>query len=117
MEFEISLNNLKFNAYHGVLEEERKIGNEFVVNLAVKIPVDPQISQDELQNTVSYSDLFDIVKEEMEKTRNLLETVTIEIAKRIKSEFPNVVNGRISIEKTHPPIPGIIGSAEVRLNF
>lgn len=116
MEYEISLNNLIFYSFHGVYEEERITGNEFRVNLKITIPGKNQES-DELSTTVSYADLYNIVEEEMRIPRKLLETVVYEISKKIKEKFHNVSSGRISIEKLHPPIPGMIGSASVALVF
>ena len=43
MDFEISLNDLRFYAYHGVEEFEREFGNKFNVSLSVKIPYDSRI--------------------------------------------------------------------------
>ena len=117
MEFEISLRDLRFYAYHGVFEEEKKIGNEFRVSLSVFLPFKESLKEDLLDDTVSYAALYEIVKEEMEKPRNLLEKVAIEIAERIKKKFPEVRKGRVEVEKIHPPIPGILGTAAVALNF
>ena len=117
MEFEICLKDLRFYAYHGVFEEERKTGNEFKVDLSVFTPYDDNIRSDDLSKTVSYANLFNIIKEEMSIPRNLLEKVAIEIALKIKRDFPVIQRGRINIEKIHPPIPGMIGSAAIALNF
>ena len=117
MKFEISLNNLKIFAYHGVLEEERRIGNEFFVSLTVLIPYSDGILNDNLEDTVSYADLFQIIDSEMKNPRNLLEAVAASIIAQIKERFSVIENGKITIEKVHPPIPGIIGSASVSLSF
>lgn len=118
MEFEISLNNLRFFAFHGVFEEEKKTGNEFVVNVSLKIPYNNDIDSDDLSSTISYADIFRIVEEEMSRPRNLLEKVALEIRKRILASYTDkVISGFINIEKVHPPIPGIDGSASVSLIF
>ncbi|MCH5236049.1 MAG: dihydroneopterin aldolase [Muribaculaceae bacterium] len=117
MEYKISLNNLLFYAYHGVMEEERKNGNEFRVSLSVFIPYNNEIALDDIDATVSYADLYEIVKEEMAKPKNLLETVAQRIVLDIKSNFPQIKRGEVTIEKMHPPIPGILGTASVSLIF
>lgn len=117
MDFEINLKNLLFYSYHGVMEEERIIGNEYKVNLAVFLHINSDFEKDDLDLTISYVKLFEIVKEEMGKPRKLLETVAYSIAKRIISNFEIVTGGRIEIEKMHPPIPSMLGSASVSLNF
>ena len=117
MTYEISLNNLHFYAYIGVEEEERRIGTEFLVSLTVTFPWHENTPNDNITGTVSYADLYKIVSEEMQCRRKLLETTSHMIAMRIKNEFPKVTGGHIRIEKMHPPIPEILGSASVTLNF
>lgn len=117
MEFEISLKDIKFYAYHGVFDEERMIGNEFNVNLSVFIPYNPDMKSDELEYTLSYADLYHVVREEMHLPRKLLEKLILKISERLKKEFPQIIRGRISIEKVHPPVRGMLGSAVVSLNF
>ena len=117
MEFEISLNGLSFYAYHGVLEEERRIGNEFRVDISVFIPLNPGIEADNLEHTVSYATVYKIIEGEMSRPQNLLEKVALNIAERLQQEFCDIKQGLIKIEKKRPPIPGMIGSASVTLRF
>lgn len=117
MEFEISLKNVRFYAFHGVLDEERETGNEFVVNFSVLIPFSDQIGEDNIADTVSYAELYEIIAQEMAEPRNLLETVAFSIVKKVKSRFPEILRGHISIEKSRPPIPSMLGQAVVTLHF
>lgn len=117
MQFEISLNDLSFYAFHGVMEEERRLGNVFKVSLSVVIPFEEEIAEDNIQSTVSYVSLYDIVEQEMKNPCNLLETLALRIVKRIKNQFRFIVGGWVRIEKVHPPIPGMLGTASVKLNF
>ena len=116
MKFEISLNNLKFYSFHGVLEEERRLGNEYDVSLMVEVECE-KVEKDELSSTVSYADLYDIITAEMAIPRNLLEKVAYEIARRTKERFPQVLSGKITVTKLRPPIEGMLGTASVSLVF
>lgn len=117
MELEISLNDLRFYAYHGVMEEERKNGNEFIVSLSIYIPFDEGLREDNIESTISYSDLYEIVSEEMKIPHNLLEKVALSIKERVTHKFPEILKGNIKIEKVRPPIPGMLGTASITLNF
>lgn len=117
MEFEIALSGLRFHAFHGVLPEEKQLGNQFEVNLSVFIKNNLLIEEDILEGTISYVPLFEIVKKEMEIPRATLENLAFRIQKKVKEAFPNIIRGKVSIEKISPPIPGMIGSAKVTLNF
>lgn len=116
-EVEISLNNLSFFGYHGVLKEERKLGNEFKVDLSVSIPFNEGMKEDNLESTISYADLYEIVREEMQRPKKLLEKIAIDIIERIQENFAFVTGGYIRIEKVRPPIPEMLGSASVTLKF
>ena len=114
-EFEIRLENVRMFAYHGVFEHEKSDGNEFTVDLCVKYnsPSQETLTEDSLYNTISYGDLWDIIKEEMSVTRNLLETVTASIAERIKSTYPDITYVECKITKILPPLPAFSGNSSV----
>lgn len=117
MEFEISLNNVRFYAYHGVLEAEKELGNEFEVSLSVKVPYSENIETDDIKHAVSYADLYKVVEEEMQIPRRLLEKVASRIAHRIKEEFPKASCGKVAITKVRPPVQNMLGTASVTLIF
>ena len=113
----IFIKEARFHAFHGVMEQERKVGNEFSVSLSVNITYSEGMKEDSLECTVSYADLYEIVADEMKKPRNLLETVAISIGNRIINRFESVSSGSVTIVKKHPPIPGMSGEAGVTHNF
>ncbi|OPZ18234.1 MAG: D-erythro-7,8-dihydroneopterin triphosphate 2'-epimerase [Bacteroidetes bacterium ADurb.BinA245] len=109
----ISLNNLRFHAFHGLYHEEQNAGNDFIINLKVtyepKLPVVVA-----LHDTLDYGVLFDIIKTEMKKPRHLLETFVMEVADIIYQRFNETIAIEISLEKTKVPLTGFTGSAVVR---
>lgn len=100
----IFLRNMRFHAYHGVLEQEQTVGNDYLVNLTVDYDFSCAVKTDELSGTVSYADLFKLVKEEMAKPSKLLEHVAGRIGKRIFSEYPTIGKIQLSINKVNPPM-------------
>ena len=115
--FEISLKDLSFHAFHGVDSQENKVGNEFRVSIGLRIPVSKSPWTDELENTISYAIIYDIVREQMMETRKLLETVAIAIRESLREKFNMISGGYISITKLTPPLPSITGSSQVSLHF
>lgn len=113
---EISLLDLRFHSRHGVFPQENTVGNEFSVDVSVTVPRD-LVSGDEISTTVSYADIYGIVKEEMSIPRKLMETIAVAIAGRLQSNWHEIKGGSISITKINPPIAGITGSARVRYDF
>lgn len=117
MEYEIALTNLRFYGRHGVWKQEQKIGNEFIVDMRIRIPYFDAILSDDLDATISYADIYGIVAEEMAKPRKLLETVAATIHFKIAHRWPQIISGCIRICKSNPPISHISGSSEVTLFF
>lgn len=110
--FIISLDNLKFHSKIGVLEQERTVGNDFIVNVCFNLPSDAYISEN-LGTTVSYAEVYDVVEETMNGEWLLLETVSKRIADKISELWPKVKEIRIKITKLAPPISGIDGTCSV----
>lgn len=109
----IELKRLRFFAYHGLYAEERKTGNEFEVNLAVSFtPVAGTIT--DLDETVNYEKLYELLKTEMQKPRDLLETFVMEVTEVIHGLFSRIKRVEISITKLQPPIAGFTGSVGVK---
>ncbi|MDE5874019.1 MAG: dihydroneopterin aldolase [Muribaculaceae bacterium] len=117
MDFEISLAGLDFHAYHGVFNQERRVGNRFVVDVSVRFPYNENILDDNLADSISYADIFQIVAEEMSRPRNLLETVAATMVSKIKETWPFISSGHVTICKSTPPIANCTGAAKVTLFF
>lgn len=109
----IELKQLYFFSFHGLYEEERKVGGEFVVDLFTKYS-SGQNKISFIEQTVNYAALYEIVKAEMNQPRNLLETLAQSIAEKIYQSFPLLKEIEIRIEKKNPPIVGFMGSVGVR---
>lgn len=99
----IFLKNVRFHAYHGVLEQEQAVGNDYVVNLNVNYDFTCAMRTDELSGTINYAELYELVKEEMMKPSKLLEHVVGRIGDRIFSEYPSVTEIQLAINKLNPP--------------
>ena len=115
MKFTIELNSMKFYAYHGISLQETKVGNYFIVNVAYACPSEKACLHDDLSDTVSYADVYNVIKSEMERPSKLLEHITERISKALKSEFPQLSYLKISVSKMNPPLGGEVQSASVTI--
>ena len=61
----IYLKNIKIYAYHGCMEEEKKIGSNYLINLTVHADLSMSCKSDESKDTVDYVALLDVVKNQM----------------------------------------------------
>lgn len=104
----IMLEGMVFYGYHGVNQAEKDSGQRFVVDLEVEKDLRAAGKSDNVNDTVSYSHLFRVVKEVIEgPSRDLLETVAEEIAGRILGSF-DVEAVRVAIKKPEVPIKGSV---------
>ena len=108
----IHLHNLKFYAYHGVLEEEKIIGNEYEVNAEIKYH-EEQVQITSLSQTVNYADIFLIIQKRMQISAQLLETIVMDIGNEIHQKYDHLQSIHISLKKLYPPIENIQGTVGV----
>ena len=111
----IHLYNIKFYSFHGVHEEETKLGGEFELDMTVMFEESVNIIS-ELRESINYSDLYDIAKEQMNTPTALLETVVMRIGEEVHQRYSAVKEITISLKKLHPPIMQIQGSVGVSWN-
>ncbi len=107
----ISLNGLEFNSKIGLLDYEKENGNTFIVNISVEVEVDKINYDDSVEGTVDYSEIFSIIKLEMSRECNLLETVAYKISSRIHKEINSIKLCRIEIIKNRPPLEGHVDNS------
>lgn len=113
----IHLRELRFYAFHGVLPQEKRVGAYFIISLKVKMDVETAATTDELQDTLSYADLFQIVKEEMMIPSQLLEHVAGRICQHIYQVHSCAQAIDITIEKENAPVgTGAQGLAGITLH-
>jgi dihydroneopterin aldolase len=110
---EINLNDAEFFAHHGYYPEEQILGTRFIVDISVSFAPQGNLSEDEIDNTVNYEQLYNIARNEMKVTRKLIETVAQSIHDKIKSEFPFVSKIRVCLKKMDPPLKGKVGHSSV----
>ena len=109
----IKVHDIKIHTNHGCMEEEAKIGNDYIVNAVVKTDLDLSAQADDLKDTVDYVAIYNIVFEEMKIRAKLLETVVQRIIDRILKEHKSVEEGTIEVQKLNPPIGGNVGYVSV----
>ena len=113
----IRLKGLKIYAYHGVLPQENLVGAYYYIDLKLKTDFTHAAETDELEGTVSYADIFAVVKEEMAITSKLLEHVCQRIASRIFKDFPTIEAINIRLSKENPPMGACAKSVGVEAHY
>ncbi|CAJ1950175.1 unnamed protein product [Sphenostylis stenocarpa] len=101
------LRGLSFHGFHGALPEERKLGQKFLVDVDAWMDLKEAGKSDNLSDTISYTDIYDIAKEIVEgPAQNLLESVAEKIAVTTLRNHEQVSAVRVKIGKPHVAVQG-----------
>ncbi len=109
----IALEGVKLYAYHGFYAEENKLGQDYELDVYVRVNINQAANQDDLFKSVNYETIYLICQSEMKKPAKLLETVVQRIAYRLNEYFEDVVGVRVKLRKLQPPLGGRVACASV----
>jgi len=102
----IILQGMEFYGYHGVLPAERSLGQRFIVDLELELDLRPAGESDDLELTINYAGVFELVESVVRGTpRLLIESVAEAIATAVLEQFP-VAASTVRVKKPQAPIPG-----------
>ena len=103
----IELEGMEFKAYHGCLEQEKVRGNSFTVDFRGELDLSAAADSDNLNDTLNYADIYEIVAYEMSIPSELLENVAGRILKAIENRFPELISFSVRVSKKRPPVEGV----------
>ncbi|WP_428910353.1 dihydroneopterin aldolase [Niallia sp. Krafla_26] len=112
----IYVNGMEFYGYHGVLPEETVLGQRFLVDLVIEADLKRAGVSDDLHDSISYVDLFQVCQEVVEgKPYKLIEAVAEKIAEQTLTQLEKVNSVTVKIIKPNPPIKGHYHSVAVEI--
>jgi dihydroneopterin aldolase len=111
----IELEGMEFKAYHGCLEQEKVRGNFFTVDFRGELDLSAAADSDNLNDTLNYAEIYDIVAEEMSIPSELLENVAGRIVHGIEKRFPELISFSVRVSKKRPPVDGVAQWSRVTL--
>ena len=111
----IVLHNMVFQGRHGVLEQEQRELQPFHVDVELLLNLQPAAVDDNLEKSVDYAQVFDVVRQIVESTSfRLLEALAEAIAHELLVDFP-VTEVGIRVRKPQAPIDGALDWAGVEI--
>ena len=113
--YKIELSNIRLYAFHGVLPQENIVGAWYIVDLTATVDSTESISNDNLDSTVNYAEIYEAVCQEMKIDSKLLEHVCGRILSKLFERFPSISDIEISLKKETPPLGGDSLSRAVRI--
>ena len=112
----IFLENMEFHAYHGCLKHEQELGNTFIVSVGMELDTTHSGKTDELEHTLNYQVVYDMVKGQMNIPSKLIENVGQRILDSIFNDFPQIKELEVKLSKLNPPLGGKVEKVTIELN-
>lgn len=111
----ILLQGIQFYGYHGVHEEERRLGQRFLVDVELRLDLSRAASDDDVATGVDYSQVHAVVLELGTRHQfKLLETLATRTASAILERFP-IQSVTVRVTKPAPPLPGVLAGVSVEV--
>lgn len=112
----IALEGMRFHAFHGFYEEERIVGNDFVLDVYIEANFSMAASSDDLFQTINYETVHEICKVVMREPVKLLETIADRIIVGIRHQFSAVQTVKVRIRKLNPPVNGKVDCSFIEVD-
>jgi dihydroneopterin aldolase len=112
----LTVRGLAVHGHHGVLDFERRDGQEFVIDLVLGLDTRPAADSDDLQETVDYGTLVGEVRSAVEHDPvDLIETLAQRIAE-VCLRHSRVEDVEVTVHKPHAPIQATFQDVALTIN-
>ncbi|WP_036222507.1 dihydroneopterin aldolase [Maritalea myrionectae] len=116
VEDKIILSDLAFYGYHGVMMEENTLGQRFRIDLECGVDLRVPGRSDDVETTISYADIFELLNEVVTKTRfKLIEALGQHIVDQLFDAFPTIQWIKVRVRKPEAPIPVVAGEFAIEI--
>ena len=112
----VSIERLRLHAYHGVMEQERQVGADFLVTLRVHYNICKAMATDDVADTLDYGELCQVVEAAMAQPSNLLEHAAGRIATSVFDRFPLAMALDLKLTKVNPPMGADCDGASIDIS-
>lgn len=114
---QIHIKRLEIFANHGVLEEENRLGQKFLVSVTMGVDAHQAGKSDLLSDSVNYAKVSEMICREAQKhTFHLIERLAEHLAEQILLQFPMVRQVEMEIEKPWAPVKLPLETVSVEIN-
>ncbi len=108
----INIENIPCYCSIGIHKEERKMGQQLLISISLDINSSKLVQTDDINDTVSYVDVYKTIQKIGENSYSLIETLGEKIAESLLKNF-SVAKVRVKVQKPHIPFAGFQGDVSV----
>ncbi len=111
------LSKIEFFGRHGLLSEENRLGQKYVVDVELYLDLSPAGVADYLELTINYDDLYEVIKKIVEGPPvALVEALAENIASALLDSYSRISEVTIRVTKPNPPVAISGFAVEIRRN-
>lgn len=112
----LKLEGMRYRVKLGLLPEERFLGGEIRLNVALYGDFSRAGMSDKIEDAVDYRRVVTIITEEVvHETFHLIEAFAEKLAKHLLDNIPQVQIVEVTVKKPQPPLPVILDGVEVTI--
>lgn len=112
----IILKGMEFYAYHGVMKEEQRLGQRFIVDITMILSLQEAGETEVLSKTVNYAEVYELCKSiVMTSSVQLIERLAWLINKDVMHRYPQIVQVITTVHKPSAPVGGLFNDVSVTL--
>lgn len=101
----ITIKGLELFAYHGVNPEEKRDGQNFVIDMDYYVDITKACHLDSLDDTVSYAKVVKTIRKAFTSEKyDLIERAAQVVADAVLEEYPTIFKLEITLKKPEAPI-------------
>lgn len=113
----IILHDLQVFARHGVLAEEKRLGQRFALDIVAHLDLRPAGESDDYAKTVDYGALARLAAETLTaRSYDLIEAAAEAVAQAVLARFPAIERVEIELRKPGAPIDAVFAHVAVALD-
>ncbi|AEV28819.1 dihydroneopterin aldolase [Sphaerochaeta pleomorpha str. Grapes] len=112
----IIIEDLQVYAHHGVAQEEKAIGQMFIISIEIGADLDLAAKTDDLHATISYAEVCDEVQNVLQaKTYSLIEAAALQVIEHLFKTYPLIEEIKVRLKKPWAPMGHHLKYAAVEL--
>ncbi|MFL0250584.1 2-amino-4-hydroxy-6-hydroxymethyldihydropteridine diphosphokinase [Clostridium neuense] len=112
----IIIKDLEIFAHHGVLKEEKNLGQKFLLSFELLLDLEKASTEDNLNETVNYAKLCIDIENEFKRTKyDLIETAAEKTAGYILVHYPMIKSVKLTLKKPWAPILKTVNYVAVQI--
>ena len=113
----ILLRGVHFHAFIGVGEQERSVGNDYILDLRIGYSLANAMKSDDVMDTLNYAEVYDLIKNVMQHPMKLLEAVAGCIVDNLTATYKGIESIDLKLIKLNPPMGADCEGAGVELHL